>query len=174
MHLKLPPGTHAWLKAWYDEQQKKLEDKEGSSGPCMNQHVSPSSITHLTPAEKDRLSADMKSTLEAWYGGELELTSIYGIRKYTNGSVLRMHVDTVNTHVVSAIINVDQALDQEWPLLILDHNDTEHEVHMKAGDMVLYESAKLLHGRPTPMNGAHYDNIFIHYRPTSGWDYSWV
>ena len=34
-------------------------------------------------------------------------------RKYTNGSVLRMHVDTVNTHVVSAIINVDQQLDYE-------------------------------------------------------------
>jgi hypothetical protein len=42
-------------------------------------------------------------------------------RKYTNGSVLRMHVDTVNTHVVSAIINVDQSVEKDWPLLILDH-----------------------------------------------------
>jgi hypothetical protein len=38
------------------------------------------------------------------------MTSIYGIRKYINGSILRMHVDTVNTHVVSTIINVDQVL----------------------------------------------------------------
>ena len=147
-----------------------------------------------------------------------------------------MHVDTVNTHVVSAIINVDQQLDEEvsyvllflhtilhynivdavyrllhfsfsilstflyvlssastssihsslfsnlctsnvlllttsifsspslthlpplfssliiraqWPLLILDHNDKEHEIKMSPGDMVLYESAKLLHGRPS-------------------------
>ena len=42
-------------------------------------------------------------------------------RKYTNGSVLRMHVDTVGTHVVSAIINVDQDVEKDWPLLILDH-----------------------------------------------------
>ena len=156
-----------------------------------------------------------------------------------------MHVDTVNTHVVSAIINVDQQLDEEvsrvlvlvslghpfmisiyllfkifivtvwkwspvhssfcillhlphpvvlfmfrahslssliltssyllfndpslslpclpflflalpcltnriqWPLLILDHDDNEHEIQMSPGDMVLYESAKLLHGRPS-------------------------
>ena len=39
--------------------------------------------------------------------------SIWHHRKYTNGSVLRMHVDTVNTHVVSAIINVDQQIDEE-------------------------------------------------------------
>jgi hypothetical protein len=41
-------------------------------------------------------------------------------RKYTNGSVLRMHVDTVNTHVVSAIINVDQQLDEEVSYVLLN------------------------------------------------------
>jgi prolyl 4-hydroxylase len=59
-----------------------------------------------------------------------------------------MHVDTVNTHVVSAIINVDQDVDEDWPLLILDHADNEVNLVMQPGDMVLYESAKLLHGRP--------------------------
>ena len=38
-------------------------------------------------------------------------------RKYNNGSVLRMHVDTVNTHVVSAIINVDQQVEQDLSLI---------------------------------------------------------
>lgn len=69
-------------------------------------------MTHITSEYKERLSSDLKEILEDWYGGELMLTSIYGIRKYTNGSVLRMHVDTANTHVVSAIINVDQKIDQ--------------------------------------------------------------
>ncbi len=130
--------------------------------------------------------SELRSILEGWYGGELTLTSIYGIRcakydayymdarcdayfvfyywelanttvvtksvyvvwvcsdfkdeinicyqlacflfiklcffrcrKYNNGSVLRMHVDTVETHVVSAIINVDQGVEEDWPLLIL-------------------------------------------------------
>ena len=80
-----------------------------------------------------------------------------------------MHVDTLATHVVSAIINVDQAVDKPWELLILDHDDNEHWVQMRPGDMLLYESAKLLHGRPNPMVGERYENIFVHYKPTSGW-----
>jgi hypothetical protein len=59
-----------------------------------------------------------------------------------------MHVDTLATHVVSAIINVDQEVTKPWMLLILDHQDNEHQLEMAPGDMVLYESAKLLHGRP--------------------------
>jgi prolyl 4-hydroxylase len=59
-----------------------------------------------------------------------------------------MHVDTVETHVVSAIINVDQSVRKEWPLIILDHDGQEQRVNMRPGDMLLYESARLLHGRP--------------------------
>jgi hypothetical protein len=33
-------------------------------------------------------------------------------------------MSTVDTHVVSAIINVDQ-VERDWPLLILDHDDKE-------------------------------------------------
>ena len=147
---------------------------EGPVGPCMNQHVAESIMTHLTPDKKTKLSQELHPILEGWYGGRLELTSIYGIRRYTNGSVLRMHVDTVNTHVVSAIINVEQKVDKEWPLIILDHDDKEHNVLMQPGDMLLYESAKLLHGRPEPFVGTSYDNIFIHYKPVEGWNYDWM
>jgi len=173
-HRTLPPATYAWLKGWYDRERLLQEEIESSSGPCMNQHVAPSGVTHLTAEHKDRLSNELRDILEGWHGAPLQLTSIYGIRKYTNGSVLRMHVDTVNTHVVSAIINVDQDVDEDWPLLILDHQDNEHNIIMKPGDMVLYESAKLLHGRPEMFKGRHYDNIFIHYKPVSGWNYDWL
>lgn len=171
---RLPDDTYAWLKEWYKEQQRVIEIQEGGAGPCMNQHVAPTAITHLTPHYKDKLSEELQDVLEEWYGGQLLLTSIYGVRKYNNGSVLRMHVDTVDTHVVSAIINVDQEVDVDWPLKILDHDGMEHDVIMRPGDMLLYESAKLLHGRPDTFVGSHYDNIFIHYKPTTGWDYSWM
>ena len=87
-----------------------------------------------------------------------------------------MHVDTASTHVVSAIINVDQRVDEgkDWKLLILDHEGVEHELSMLPGDMLLYESAKLLHGRPQPFEGDYYDNIFIHYKPTRNWDYDFL
>lgn len=171
----LPAETYAWLRQWYEEQQRLQEAIETSAGPCMNQHESPTGITHLTPSLKDKLEDELRPILEEWYAdGPLELTSIYGIRKYTNNAILRMHVDTVSTHVVSTIINVDQSVRKDWPLLILDHDGNEHNVTMAPGDMVLYESAKLLHGRPEPMDGDHYDNIFVHFKPVSGWDYDWV
>jgi len=171
---RLPEETYLWLREWFQKKQVTDSMVEGPVGPCMNQHVAESIMTHLTPDKKTKLSQELHPILEGWYGGRLELTSIYGIRRYTNGSVLRMHVDTVNTHVVSAIINVEQNVDKEWPLIILDHDDKEHNVLMQPGDMLLYESAKLLHGRPEPFVGTSYDNIFIHYKPVEGWNYDWM
>ncbi len=75
---------------------------------------------------------------------------------------------------MSAIINVDQEVDKDWPLIILDHEWNEHRLNMAPGDMLLYESAQALHGRPEPFVGNHYDNIFIHYAPKQGWDYDWL
>jgi len=40
---------------------------------------------------------------------------------------------------------------------------------MAPGDMLLYESAKLYHGRPRSLNGSWYCSIFSHYYPVD-WD----
>jgi prolyl 4-hydroxylase len=176
---RLPTHTFEWLRDWYyAEMARSGQSEEGLAGPCMNQHAAPTLMVHLPQTgefSKDRLSRELQEELEGWYGkGPLRLTSIYGIRRYVNGSVLRMHVDTANTHVVSGIINVDQQVEEPWLLKILDHDDQEHDLPMRPGDLLLYESAKLLHGRPEPFKGDFYDNIFIHYMPVSGWDYNWI
>lgn len=31
--------------------------------------------------------------------------------------------------------------------------------------MLLYESAKILHGRQFPLDGDFYDNLFVHFHP---------
>jgi hypothetical protein len=41
--------------------------------------------------------------------------------------------------VSSCIINVDQDVDEPWPLEVYDHNGKAHNVTMVPGDMVLYE-----------------------------------
>lgn len=38
------------------------------------------------------------------------------VDRYTNGSRLLMHVDTMDTHAVSGIINVDQEVKEPWEL----------------------------------------------------------
>ncbi len=52
---------------------------------------------------------------EEWCGVELEPTEIYGIRRYREGSWLQLHVDRMNTHIVSAILQIDQAKSPTFP-----------------------------------------------------------
>merc|ERR1712183_577891 len=67
--------------------------------------------------------------------------------------------------VSSAIINVDQDVDEPWPLEVIGHDGRAVNVTMEPGDMVLYESHSVIHGRPFPMNGRYYANLFVHFEP---------
>jgi len=67
--------------------------------------------------------------------------------------------------VSSAIINVAQDVDEPWLLEVYDHDGIAHNVTMDPGDMVLYESHSVIHGRPFPMRGKYYANTFIHFSP---------
>jgi hypothetical protein len=108
----------------------------------------------------------LKQLVEAWVGVPLELTDIYGMRRYEEGARLLTHVDRVNTHACSLIINVAQAeIREPWAIEIYDHADRLHEIPMDEGDIVFYESARCLHGRMQPLKGRHYVNLFAHYRP---------
>ena len=53
-----------------------------------------------------------------------------------------------------------------WLLEIHDHQTEEPQfVDMAVGDMVFYESARCMHGRPEALQGQYYVNLFAHYRP---------
>jgi prolyl 4-hydroxylase len=67
--------------------------------------------------------------------------------------------------VLSAIINVDQDLDEPWPLEVYGHDGKAVNVTMEPGDMVLYESHSIIHGRPFPLKGRFMANLFIHFEP---------
>jgi hypothetical protein len=40
-----------------------------------------------------------------------------------------------------------------------------HQVFMKPGDCLFYESASVIHGRPLPLKGEFMANIFAHTKP---------
>lgn len=75
-------------------------------------------------------------------------------------------MDRVESHVVSAILQIDQDVDDDWPLEVI-RMDTGEKVRiaMEPGDMVFYESARLIHGRPSAVKGKFYANAFLHFRP---------
>ena len=60
-------------------------------------------------------------------------------------------------------VQVDQDVDVPWPLEVYGHNGKAANVTMEPGDMVLYESHSVIHGRPFPMQGRFYANFFIHF-----------
>ena len=68
--------------------------------------------------------------------------------------------------VTSAIVNVAQDVDEPWPIEVIGHDGKAYNVTMEPGEMVLYESHSVIHGRPFPMKGRFYANIFIHFEPT--------
>lgn len=114
---------------------------------------------------KNQIWDAVKPVIEEWTGMEQKPTSMYGVRVYTEGAVLNPHVDRLPL-VSSCIINVAQDIDEDWPLEVYDRHDRAVNVSMVPGDLVLYESGSLMHGRPFPLKGRYYANIFIHFEPT--------
>ena len=58
-----------------------------------------------------------------------------------------------------------QDVEEDWFLEVYGHDGKATNVTMKPGDMVLYESHSVIHGRPFPLNGKFYANIFVHFEP---------
>ena len=61
----------------------------------------------------------------------------------------------------------DVDADSDWLTEFIDHADNSHMVALRPGDMVFYESASVLHGRPRPLRGRFYANLFVHFAPVN-------
>lgn len=162
-------------KFWDDNKDKKnWKDENWPKGNTYTNHWN--SPTYMVSVEDTRLRGAgtnikrkiwnaAKDTMQEWTGEEVTECSLYGIRVYTEGSILATHVDRMPL-VSSAILNVDQDVDEPWPIEVYGHDGKAYNVTMEPGDMVLYESHSVLHGRPFPLKGRFYANIFIHFEPT--------
>ncbi len=123
----------------------------------------------MLPRElKVEISHALKPVMEEWSNLALESTAVYGLRRYHRGASLKMHRDTTDTHIISAILNIEQDVDTDWPLEIEDNFYRRHRVMLHPGDMLLYESARVLHGRPSPLEGKIFCNVFVHFMPLVG------
>lgn len=112
------------------------------------------------------INSKLRPILQKW--AKIELAKdlvVYGIRRYLRGSQLLLHTDAIPTHIISAILQIDQKVDEKWPLNLVDHKGQKKSVSLKPGQMLLYESATVPHGRQFPLNGDFYDNIFVHFAP---------
>ena len=160
------------LKFWEENKEKEAAEDWPPGNTYVNFWESPSYMVSFENRAlrggmdmKARIWAAVKPIISEWVGGkELMETSLYGIRIYRPGSILATHVDRLPL-VSSAIIQVAQDLDEPWPVEVYSHDGKAHNVTMLPGDMVLYESHSTMHGRPFPLKGRFYANIFVHFKP---------
>lgn len=66
-----------------------------------------------------RVLHELRHYAEEWSGMELTPYRAYGFRLYRNESQLTMHVDKMQTHIISFILHIDSSDDAEpWPIFI--------------------------------------------------------
>lgn len=102
--------------------------------------------------------------MEDWAQTRLIPSNGFGIRSYGNNSILHMHRDRIETHIISCIIHVDDKSNTPWHLDFIDHDNTHQKITFEVGEMLLYESL-CIHGRMTPFDGEYYRNMYMHWAP---------
>ena len=106
----------------------------------------------------------LRASHEAWAGMKLKRSG-GGLRAYQRGSYLLNHVDRKSARIISSTLCVDRRLDEPWPLRIEDIEGRAYEVDLAPGELLFYEGARLIHGRPWPLKGDYYICLSVHYRP---------
>jgi len=173
-HGKLPKDVFGSMGAfYYNNRNNKVREDWLGKGVFVNWWETDVFMIQIPWNMKGIWQKELADLVSQWAGVPCEQTVMYGLRQYETNARLLTHVDRLNTHVVSLIVNVAQGgLDEDWPVEVYDHYGRLHEVVMEPGDIVYYESAKNLHSRNRPLTGenAYYTNLFTHYRPIGAGD----
>ena len=154
-----------WASGGGDE--AKVEEWSGVGGFTVLNHWKVP--TRVVPIDDDKelqkfIYREVGAQAEQWAGVKLRPVSMYGLRVYGNGAILAPHVDTM-PRVISAILQVAQDVDEDWMTEFIAHDGVAHNVSLAAGDCAMYESHTVIHGRPAPLRGRYFANLFVHFVP---------
>ena len=154
------------IRTFYNENQQHLKTEIVAGGYIeTDSKQSASETIELTDDLRNEIHSSLLKKAESWSGTKLLPTYVYGIRIYNRGAKLNPHRDREETHIIGVIINIAQEVEKDWPLEIEDHQGKKHLLILKPGEIILYESALLDHGRPSPLEGKKFVNVFCHYMP---------
>ena len=168
---RMPDEMYSRIIEWYRSNGDKRIPEQNDVEPAINDREVKCAMVNLDEDLKKYIGDVMKPYLEDWVNMTLDMTHLYGIREYFRGNILRNHVDRATTHVISVILQIDQELDgaPDWELEIIDFTGSRRNVTLLPGEMLFYESATLIHGRPFPFQGKRFANAFLHYKPVENW-----
>jgi len=152
--IRAPEAVFSLIAKFWEENKHLAKTEWKALNPYHNMWAAPPELVSVQdekiPGGGEHLQSQIwessRKVMEEWTGQHLAPCSLWGIRIYHNNSILTPHVDR-NPLVTSAIINVDQDVDEDWPLEVWGHDGKPYNISMKPGDMVLYESHSIIHGR---------------------------
>jgi len=161
--IKMPKDIFMILK---DATNKTNRINEDAKNIFPRSHSGlPPYIIPISEESKKSIEEKLRPIMEEWAGFPLTHVATYGPREYRKTSALRMHVDR-ETHIISCILNISQeGCKGDWALQVREHDGIIKDIYMEPGDMVLYESRTVMHGRPTKNPCESYINIFLHWQP---------
>ena len=84
-------------------------------------------------------------------------------RSYKFGDILHRHTDRPSCEISATLHLAHEG--EDWPIFIIDN--TEREVNLKTGEMLLYEGCTQPHWRDKYMGG-RYAQCFLHYVNAEG------
>ncbi|KAJ1461824.1 hypothetical protein M885DRAFT_611433 [Pelagophyceae sp. CCMP2097] len=156
--------------AWYHSEKAASTEVHGPipGGYTNNDHVGMGKLNlDKFPAVHAAIVREMRDIMEWWTGMRLKHTSTFGVRIYHRNSALIDHVDRMDTHLASAVLQLDQRVDADggWPLEVLLADRKFAEIYLQPGELILYEGAWLRHGRPMRFKGDEFANVFSHFAP---------
>jgi hypothetical protein len=152
--IRTPESLQKLLTNFWEKNKEGMEEELWSKGSIYTNHWE--APTYLVSVENSELEGGgyelreaiwdaARDGIEDWTTMKLRPSSLYGIRVYTEGAILNPHVDRMPL-VSSAIVNVAQDVDEDWPIEVYDRFGKAVNITMQPGDMVLYESGSLVHG----------------------------
>lgn len=162
--LRMLDALRDWVKGQSGDWVEEKVNRVGVEANMRSEHLD----IHTAPKELvSDIEQELKTILTKWieYKTELVHVATYGVRNYLRGSSLGNHYDKPQSHIVSAIVHLGDTSDKPWELYIEDHTFRPHGITMEYGDIVVYESATCLHGRPTPFEGDSFQNMYVHFKP---------
>ncbi len=165
LKTRIPDGIYNKILTYYRDNKSSATDELGQEKYIVSAEGTPSRMIELPEEMRVEIHAELKSLLEQWSNITLHPRYVYGIREYGPGAALIPHLDTFGTHIVSATLCIDHQVNTPWPMMVFDNYCRRHDVVLEPGEMLLYEGARLEHGRPTPLDGDFYSSVFVHYHP---------
>ena len=168
---QIDPSIHNQILQFYQHAKQNNQTYREHTNDFFHKDYNNNMFT-LPVQHRQLLETFIQYQVEWWSYLNTHHTATYGLREYGKTSKLPLHTDVQTTHILSAIVNIDQDLGggPDWPLVIYDNHCNKREVYLKPGQFILYESATCEHGRPDRFQGNRFVNVFLHFRPNN-WEY---